>query len=411
MINLLLVSLLAIQTQADIQEDLDAGGTVVLPAGITEVDYVTGLGCLFVHSNTIVEGHPDGSTLKLRDGAQDFSRILGINDAENVTLRNFSIDGNRDNQDVQGEHRAGIWINNSSNIHIHDLTIENNEGDGIQSHIDVNNQSYENLYLNNNGRSGIALTGYGIGLKIKDCVFENTDFQAIDHEGFQFDQYYDGEISGCEVIEYPGKPHTWSFVYCNNYLIRDNKIQGMVNILWSKDVRFVKNEVYDGLYAIYLNYNSDNVLIADNKLSNWDGDDVEVVYARGSNHGNHETGGISFQSNLKIVSNEIDAGQNSAINLYSGKNVVIASNEIDYQGDNYPIIVKSTVHNPTDITISGNEITNPNCNGMLAFSGHLGNKIIRATVAGNSATNRYVGFCCGAIMVDEYIEPFFERRR
>ena len=121
-------------------------------------------------------------TLKAIPNAADSYRIIKVADAENVTIKNGTLLGDRDDHlALTGESGNGVEIKDSNNITLDNLTIKNCWGDGVYIGSDHGQFSDKvtvtNCHIDRARRNGISVV-YASNFAITNNLITNTDGTA-----------------------------------------------------------------------------------------------------------------------------------------------------------------------------------------------------------------------------------------
>jgi hypothetical protein len=371
--------------QTAIQQQIDAvsatgGGIVVLPEGETELIRLAqgGSGCLLLASNVTLEGHPNGSTLKLGDNQVNSTRLLMVEDDTNVVIRNMLLDGNKENQTGEGDHRAGIFALSCSDLLIENITAQNFTGDGIQIYTDVNGLEIKDFLIQDTDRDGIALTGFGSDILIYDGTFINVAVQSIDFEPNQSTWFYDDVVMyDLDVQGVLGKGYAFVIAQVRNGLFYNLTITGTLQIIYSEDIRVLDSTVKDGSQgAIFFRRWSKNVLISNCDLSSpaissWP--PIRIIA-----HPNEHV------SDLKIINNKLTSHSTRSVHWQGGYRVTIAFNDIHHNGSGSVFYVRST-EDMFDSNILSNVVHAPATTTFVSLRGYQIFSFNRITILGNQS--------------------------
>ncbi|MDQ6418674.1 right-handed parallel beta-helix repeat-containing protein [Paenibacillus sp. LHD-117] len=144
-----------IDSTAQIQAAFNAGKSILVPPGTYLIDAVTKLR---VPSNRIIEWQK-GAIFKVIPNASESYRVLDLFAAENVTLYNPTLIGDRDEHTYgpgTHEYGHGIVFSTAKNIKIYNATCNNFTGDGIAV-VGGEDVYIENLKCDNNRRQGVSI--------------------------------------------------------------------------------------------------------------------------------------------------------------------------------------------------------------------------------------------------------------
>lgn len=131
-------------TQNDINQRLQQGGIIHLPAGT----YVL-TDSIILQSNTTLEGEP-GTVITIPDhaGWPVWKPLISGTDVQNVTIRNLEINANSDGNS-ETPHGAGyyncIYVTGCKDIQVYNCTLQDSLGDGLRTKLSKNIKFYNNL--------------------------------------------------------------------------------------------------------------------------------------------------------------------------------------------------------------------------------------------------------------------------
>ena len=129
-------------------------------------------------SNSVVNFN--WATIKINPTYLTHYTGIGIVNADNVTIENFKILGDRDEHlTTEGEHGHGLALENANFIEVNNGDISDCWGDGIYigGNAVVTNSIIKNVRCNNNRRNGISVT-WAQECIIEDCKFSGTNGTA-----------------------------------------------------------------------------------------------------------------------------------------------------------------------------------------------------------------------------------------
>ncbi len=141
---LLLPGIAGAANQNDINQELQQGGIIHLPAGT----YVL-TDSIILQSNTVLVGEP-GTVITIPDhaGWPAWKPLISGNCVQNVTIRNLDINANSD-ENSETPHGAGyyncIHVINCSNVQVYNCTFHNSLGDGLRTKKSKDIKFYNNL--------------------------------------------------------------------------------------------------------------------------------------------------------------------------------------------------------------------------------------------------------------------------
>jgi len=234
---------------------------------------VSGLYILVAVNNILIEGEGD-STVFVADDALD-NQVVYVSGAENVTLRNFKVDGNKAGQTSWGN---GILVLSTTNLLIEDVTVEDCYENGISlSTSDVteirngriednnlrgisvsnsNNTSIHHNYINNNGLGDTAQAGIHIG--------GTSQVLDISHNTVSNTQGNSANVSGIKVFSVVAIDYLPKATIQNN-IVHSNVGQG-IWLVDSHQVSVKGNIVYNNSYTGIYVEKSDEAIIEGNQV-------------------------------------------------------------------------------------------------------------------------------------------------
>lgn len=271
-------------------------------------------GSILLRNYMILEGDSD-AVVKLVDNAAWERKDYGLIDVngtvpggdgvDNVTIRGFKIDGNRDNQPEltgRGYYNA-IKLRRGWNIEIYDMDIRNNLGDGILIDHSVVETDPVNIDIHDNI---IYETGHdGIYLKrLSNATIYNNRITCNVNSGI--------------------RTYDTNHVIINNNTIDANYHGGAgvqigksgVNVV--DDVEIYDNKIYHtALWGILVNSRGDSTPET-SKAHIYN----NLIYGTGTSHGDQRTAGICvYGFNTIIENNVLDYNKKDAIHSAVDKNV------------------------------------------------------------------------------------------
>jgi parallel beta-helix repeat protein len=291
--------------QNDINQELQQGGRIHLPAGTY---ILTDL--IILQSNTILEGEP-GTVITIPDhaGWPAWKPLISGNRVQNVTIRNLEINANS-NGNSETPHGAGfyncIYMIDCDNVQVYNCTFHNSLGDGLRTKRCENIKFYNNLVYRL-GHEGF----YGIDSQYIECFSNrittrtNSGLRIWNSANVRFhDNVIDAQLDaggGDPGIQIEDSKGTVSNVEIYN---------NVLNRTWGKGVWLV---AYDAGVS-----NTQGVLIHHN-----------LFYEIGQSYNIPSTGGIvndGFQD-TQIYNNIFDGVKNNAFrNQAGGQGTIIKDN-------------------------------------------------------------------------------------
>ena len=245
-------------------------------------------GTIRIYSNTEID--LNASELVLQANNRTGYTILGISNAENITIKNGKVIGDRENHDYTGDstHEWGMGINisGSTNINIENLEISDMTGDGIYITNGITNSTsirIQNCILQGNRRQGISI------ISGEEIEIYNNEIYKIDgtnpQSGIDLEANYESQKID-KVNIYNNKFYNFrkniAIILHNqiyNVNITGNLIYGDINIYETKEkTEIVGNQLINGVInAGSSNENNlkivNNLDILNNKLENY-----EILY-------------------------------------------------------------------------------------------------------------------------------------
>lgn len=357
-----------------IQRALDAGGTILVPAG----DYRLGSTLAIKSDNTTLVGEGSASMLRLMDNIKktvimlpvDYVSLGGLEPSlvvNNVKISNLTISGNHNGLAEPGQSDYfGIMVLQANNVVISNVDLHDFPSDGIS--VSNGSQPVRNITIENSRiksrRNGIHI-GFVDGAIIRNNYIVDTPDQSW---GPAAANAIDVEVEGYDL--FGPEPHT-SFVKNllieNNLMVRQNTatagagvalqpaygyIDGVTvrgNTISGHQVAFMTTgdlNIYDRPAGVM------NVLVENNEFTTQPGFAVSgypmviqglyngVIQNNVMNDGGG--GGFSYQGmailqskNLQILNNKffLNPGTHTIFNLYWGGDSITITGNV-YQTDN-----------------------------------------------------------------------------
>ncbi len=292
--------------QNDINQELQQGGIIHLPAG----NY-TLTGSIILQSNTILEGEP-GTVITIPDhaGWPAWKSLISGNGVQNVTIRNLKINANS-NGNSETPHGAGyyncIYMIDCDNVQVYNCTFHDGLGDGLRIKRSKNIEFYNNLVYRL-GHEGF----FGIESQYIECFNNrittrtNSGLRIWNSANVKFhDNIIDAQLDaggGDPGIQIEDSNGTVSNVEIYN---------NVLNRTWGKGVWLV---AYDAGVS-----NTQKVLIHHN-----------LFYKIGQSYNIPSTGGIvndGFQG-TQIYNNVFDGVKNNAFRNQAGGQVTVIKDNV-----------------------------------------------------------------------------------
>lgn len=127
-----------------------------------------------------------GATLKAIPNDAKWYRIIGAAGVNNIEISGGTIEGDRSDHlgANGGEWGHGISLLSATDVYIHDLTVKNCWGDGINTNLEDNDDSrpcrrvrVARVVSDNNRRQGMSISSV-VDMSVVDSVFSNTNGTA-----------------------------------------------------------------------------------------------------------------------------------------------------------------------------------------------------------------------------------------
>lgn len=221
---------------------------------------ISGLYILVAVNDLVIEGEGD-STVFVADDALD-NQVMYLSGANNITLRDFKIDGNSGGQTAWGNgmllsatnvliervtiedcYEHGVTISSASDqIEVSSCRFEDNRMRGINVASSTNIWIHDN-FVNNNGLGGPGYAGIHIG--------GESQVVDISHNTVTNQQGNSANVSGIKVFSVPAINYLPLTTISNN-ICNDNDGQGIWivdshNVLISNNLCY--NNSYSGIYV------------------------------------------------------------------------------------------------------------------------------------------------------------------
>jgi hypothetical protein len=245
---------------AGVQAAIDAcalvgGGDVYAPNGVYRMHRSLSAplaGCIYLPSNVRLIGESrQGTVFKLADDQVGFTRIITVDNADDVRISTLTLDGNKAGQSTPEEHMAGIFAGNCNRLVIDNVTAKNCVGDGI----DVWQFCHDCLIVNclafENDRSGLAVNGGGQQrLTVRKSQFVGNLAQQVDTEPPETG-IVDMTIDNC-FMSHGGRSTDFALTLSGEsyleqsrgFTVTNNVIDGPVYMVWAKDSLIADNRIY-----------------------------------------------------------------------------------------------------------------------------------------------------------------------
>ena len=225
------------------------GGIVYFPNGTYLVsESAPGSGyALLLPANTTLLGESKASAIiKLAPTLETFVRILVIRTSD-CRVANLTFDGNQASQPNTDEHRAAIFLWNSTRCVLEDLILHDNTGDGIDIFV-ATFTVVQRCYSHDNLRTGIGIDG-GVNqyIVIRDCYLELNAGGELVLEADATSQYIWVTTTYCGVP--PGSVPTFSVSMgpnASDVYLTDMVIEGGFNVSGGATRVTIQNSTIEG---------------------------------------------------------------------------------------------------------------------------------------------------------------------
>ncbi|MCH3883138.1 MULTISPECIES: glycosyl hydrolase family 28-related protein [Tenacibaculum] len=366
------------------------GGVAFFPKGtyiISRTEQNGKAWCLFATNNLKIEGeNKDSTIIKLASKQRNYTRMLYVEEVNNVKIENITFDGSRilqNNPTKPSEHLGGVYINSSSNVIIKKSNFINTGGDGIGirgPNLPSKNIVVDSCFFDGNFRSGVALGSGFDTVKITNNFFgKNIDDSSIDTEpssGICENVLIENNIIKTKSLVTIGGPKI------NNtgkkFIIRNNKLSSSLFLVRAQNVIIENNEITlenPKRPAITCLGKNDSIYIKNNTISVKNKDAIQLTQARGENN---------RPENIFITNNTIalKGEKVKLINSRGVKNVVI--NDNTFKGDNNIGVYFFSNYKINEITVNNNFFSNFKTSIKLQ---PLKNKISNVNIIDNKITS------------------------
>jgi len=280
----------------DTGKDPDANDTAGFLAMMKIAAYIGGARIMVPDGRYIVDGNiqiPSNTSLILGEKAlitkSDKTKcdyIFGGDNADNVQIAGGMIDGNRNNSgdclaalystngsnnwDIRGTKiinakRHAVYLDQSSDVNLQDITVENANGVGIGIFRSEGRISIDGCTVSNTGSNGIEVTGLNETKATKNVTLKGTSVTGSGGNNMSLSYVDGGEISNLMTAN-SAKHAGLSCRKCMRLTISNSE--------------FSNNR--DG---ILLNHGSANNRIIENLLKNNEHNGIEIAYE--NSHDNH----------------------------------------------------------------------------------------------------------------------------
>jgi len=405
-----------------------AADTVVLNAGTYDVSNK-----IVTKAGLTMQGA--GNTTILRRTGNNTAPLLGIENVSNVTLSNFTLDGNNNKKPSQG-----IYAATGSNINLHDLTIQNLAATtgfgphGIYFDHNVTNSTIANNSISNIGTGsqwgcGIRVAWYSSNNQVLNNTVANTGRGGI----LCNDQSTDLVIRNNTVTGSGGTGlgiEVWGGSH--RAVVEDNHIDHWLSVDGSNDLAVRRNTIsdhsgvykYTGLELV----DASNCVFTDNVV---DGGQQLGISISGPALKNNIYWGHNTISGASTWGVQIQGETNGAKNQYFFKNIFIGTiksgpntlyapqgHGVRFNGDANGIVfdnneitanqgqgIQLTGSNLRNLTFTSNTITN-NAGAAATSDGVTNLYWADNTISGNGSDNPLPSSTTKANVIDNPFGDF-----
>jgi hypothetical protein len=409
-----------IDDRAAIQNAIDAaraagGGTVWIPNGTYSLTQGAGFFCLTLPSDVTIEGESRAGVILKQAVVGDSVRLFRPTGTD-ITIRNMTLDGNKDNNTTQ-EHRHGVFAETTERLRIECVTAQNFTGDGFYFYTNANDSLVIDCYATANERNGLTLGGGGqSGCIIVGGQYTGNAIQQIDSEPGGTTQKI--TILGARLT--PGATDDFALTVsgfnagtrAKNWHIVGCIIDGPINCVWAESIAFI------GCSGVSTSTTLPHLRIyrSCSKISSvgchWAspnvGSDAAVVHVTGTGSGDApelvEFSGGSIRTTAAIMYGVVANGCTSL----SFNNVQLEGAAVALHGSTHGIYVRSTtaLNHVKSVVIHGCTFKNFG-NGGVMFDGTSGAEFIyNAAVTACSFDSTVAGVMPNAITWNHPATPF-----
>ncbi|WP_169720313.1 glycosyl hydrolase family 28-related protein [Atopococcus tabaci] len=262
----------------------NGGGEVFVPVGT----YV--LHPIFLQSHVdLIGADRDVVTLKLSDDAdnQGLTRLVNIEEAENIQIHNITFDGNAPAHEGGTEHMHTLFIWDSKHIVVDNNRMQHAIGDGVS--ITGSTQASEDVTISNN----ILLDNHRSNIVVEQVndikIFRNQSTSNIGRPTLHFEPFEEMDLYGAEVyentfgsnasdtytIQIEGTPEPGN--YFHDIWFYNNTIKGLSGRFMVKETK--DSEIYNNTFTVkdlYIWFKNDNLHIYKNTIETRNGITVKT---------------------------------------------------------------------------------------------------------------------------------------
>lgn len=297
--------------RAAIQAALDdaAGRVVYFPIGTYRAaQNGTHYWCLIVRPGTTLLGESrTGSIVQQAPGAGPSVQLFQVEAAPDVTFRNLTLDGLRDQQVDLNPHRAGIFVKQSPRFVMRHVTSQNFTGDGVEIYDQSNDSEGYDILMQGNARNGLTLGGGTTGGSFVASRFLSNGAQQFDSEGGS--PISNVTLTG-NLFDALGASNDYVLTMTGGgadkrstgWTVTHNVVNGAALVLWNTDLVYAFNVGVNpsSKPSLYIYRSADRIDVHHNALT-MTGlpafDAGAIVYVIGTNPG-QSPGGVSIRHNI-----------------------------------------------------------------------------------------------------------------
>ena len=234
--------------RAAIQAALNSGAQeVVIPNGTFVVGMGAGYWCLTVPAGVTLRGETrDGAIIQQAAGIGASVRLLQIA-ADNVTVRDLTLDGNHGKQTVD-EHRSGVFATGANNLTLRRVTARGFSGDGFYLYLGSNNAMVDSVLATGNDRNGITFGGGTTSGTVTKSSFVGNAAQQFDSEPGS-GATVDGLTITNNTLDAQGQSNDYvltvsgssSKARSKGWTVANNTLNGPTYIVWADNITLSGN--------------------------------------------------------------------------------------------------------------------------------------------------------------------------
>jgi hypothetical protein len=344
--------------------------------------------CLSIPANVTLVGSGRGlSIIKQAAGISASVRLLYIA-ADDVTISDLTLDGNRSNQSVS-EHRHGIFATTCSRLIVERVTSQNFTGDGFYLYTAADDSTFRDCYATSNVRNGLTF-----GAEISGCLVDGGQYTE------NYAQQIDSEPVGTTVSDIRiagalldgGAASTGYALTCSGssstnrgsgWSIIGNTIRGTTHIVWCDDVLFSGNVVENpnDAPAVSIYRVCNRVVVSNNALALTSTTAGSEAIVRVTATAGQVPVDVVIAHNVMRCAHSDNAGV-----LVKAADVVVDGNVIIGAGKTYAtnggILVRANTAGMSYAIVTGNHVRNFGAFGVKVYSA-TGNTIDHVDISHN----------------------------